>query len=38
MHLLGISDLLKCITSFLVFLAFFDAHFLGLVPENNFLC
>jgi hypothetical protein len=36
MHLLGVSDFLKCITLIFCVLVYFDARFLGQNPESNY--
>jgi hypothetical protein len=36
MHLLGVSNFLRCITLISCVLVYFDARFLGLIPESLF--
>jgi len=36
MHLVGVSDFLRCITLISCVLVYFDARFLGQNPESNF--
>jgi hypothetical protein len=36
MHLLGVSDFLRCITLISCVLVYFDVRFLGLIPESLF--